>query len=110
MKNLRRTLVAIAIVVAVSLGFVGAAGAVDYTPVVCTEGQTVVDGQCVEVQGQTVEAGVAGAEAVAVEAAGTLPYTGNDSSLPLAEIGVALLAAGGLMVVLVRRRQAGHEA
>lgn len=92
MKTVRRTLIAAPIALAVGLGFAGAASAqeVDYTPEVQTE-----------VLGTTQEA--------AVQASGTLPYTGNDSSLPLAEVGVGLLAVGGLTVVMVRRHQANAE-
>jgi len=95
MKNVRRTLVAAPLALAISLGIAGVAGAqtVDYTPEVETE-----------VLGVTQE------QAVAVTASGTLPYTGNDSSLPLAEVGAGLLAVGGLTVVMVRRQQAKSEA
>jgi LPXTG-motif cell wall-anchored protein len=94
-KILRRTLVAAGVTVAVGLGAAGVAGAqttTDYTP--------------------AVEAEVLGTQqtqAAAVSASGTLPYTGSDS-LPLAEIGAGLLAAGGLTVVMVRRHQAQAEA
>ena len=98
MKILRRTLVAAGVTVAVGLGAAGVAGAqttTDYTPAVEAE---VLGTQ----QTQAVSAG-------AVSASGTLPYTGSDS-LPLAEIGAGLLAAGGLTVVMVRRHQAQAEA
>jgi len=39
----------------------------------------------------------------AVTPAGTLPYTGSDSA-PIAQIGVALLAAGALVTFVVRQR------
>jgi LPXTG-motif cell wall-anchored protein len=42
--------------------------------------------------------------ACAVSAAGTLPYTGTDSSLPLVQIGAGLLAAGALIMLTVRKR------
>lgn len=87
MSILRRTLVAAGVTIAVGLGTVGVANA-----------QTTYEPQVdAEVLGTTQEAAVS---------AGTLPYTGNDSSLPLAEIGAGLLAAGGLTVVMVRRQQA----
>ncbi len=35
---------------------------------------------------------------------GSLPYTGNDSSLPLAQIGAGLLAVGAVAVFGVRKR------
>ena len=92
MKTVRRTLIAAPIALAIAFGFAGAASAqeVDYTP--------KVDAQ---VLGTTQDP--------AVQASGTLPYTGSDSSLPLAEVGVGLLAAGGLAVVMVRRHQANAE-
>jgi LPXTG-motif cell wall-anchored protein len=114
MKNLRRTLAAGAVAGGLVLGFAGVAGAqtapepTNYTPDVSPT--TVIDDPGAEVLGATVsaaDADAAGAAgATAVSAAGTLPYTGNDSSLPLAEIGAGLLAAGGLAVVVVRRQQA----
>jgi LPXTG-motif cell wall-anchored protein len=36
--------------------------------------------------------------------AGALPYTGNSTSLPLAQLGAGLVAAGALAVLLVRKR------
>jgi LPXTG-motif cell wall-anchored protein len=79
----------------VGLGTAGVASAqatsTDYTP--------AVDSEVLGTQ-----------QAAAVTSAGTLPYTGSDSSLPLAEIGAGLLAAGGLTVVMVRRHQAQAEA
>jgi LPXTG-motif cell wall-anchored protein len=44
-----------------------------------------------------------GAAPGAVTPAGTLPYTGSDSA-PIAQIGVALLAAGALVTFAVRQR------
>ena len=41
----------------------------------------------------------------AVTPSGTLPYTGSDSSLPLAQIGIGLVAVGGIAVLMVRKRQ-----
>jgi LPXTG-motif cell wall-anchored protein len=89
-KILRRSLVAGVVAGGLAIGFTGVAGAVDYTPDV-----------------QVLDAGVSAADpaAAAVTSSGTLPYTGTDSSLPLAEIGAGLLAAGGLAVVVVRRQQ-----
>lgn len=96
MKIIRRTILAGAVTVAAVVGLAGGASAVEYTPDVVPN---------TDVQGaQVSQTDVA--NAAAVDSAGTLPYTGNDSSLPLAEIGAGLLAAGGLMVVVVRRRQA----
>ncbi len=107
MKMFRRTIVAVTLTIIVALGFTGVAGALDYTPVVCTNGLVAVGDECVEVQGTVVVAGETD-PAAAVSAAGTLPYTGS-SSLPVAEIGVALLAVGGLIVVMVRRRQVAEQ-
>lgn len=107
MNILRRTLVAVALTVLVAVGFTSMASAaeVTYNPAVCTDGTVLQDGQCVEVLGVTQQQD----PAVAVSSAGTLPYTGSDSTMPLAEIGVALLAAGGLMIVMVRRHRSGLE-
>ncbi len=108
MKMFRRTIVAVTLTIIVALGFTGVAGALDYNPVVCTNGLVAVDDACVEVQGTVVVADQTD-PATAVSAAGTLPYTGSNSSLPVAEIGVALLAAGGLIVVMVRRHQVADQ-
>ena len=51
----------------------------------------------------TVSFEVVGA-AAPVTGAGTLPYTGNDSSLPLVQIGAGLLAAGAVVMLTVRKR------
>jgi LPXTG-motif cell wall-anchored protein len=42
--------------------------------------------------------------ACAASTTGSLPYTGNDSSLPLAQIGAGLLAVGAVAVFGVRKR------
>lgn len=42
--------------------------------------------------------------ACAASTSGALPYTGNDSSLPLAQIGAGLLAVGAVAVFGVRKR------
>lgn len=47
--------------------------------------------------------------ATAVAPAGALPYTGGDS-LPMVQIGVALLVAGGLVTFAVRKRSAAVAA
>jgi LPXTG-motif cell wall-anchored protein len=72
----------------------------DYTPV-CTPGSVLPECQPTDVQGTQV---VQGDQAVAGEA---LARTGSDSAIPLARIGLVLLAAGGLVVLLARRR---HDA
>lgn len=48
---------------------------------------------------------IACSPAAAVTTAGTLPYTGSDSSLPLVQIGAGLLAAGAVIMLTVRKRQ-----
>lgn len=87
MKNVRKAIAAASISTMAIIGFAGVAGAVDYNPVVEDTTLTKV-------------------EPVAVSSAGTLPYTGNDSTRTLAEVGVGLLAAGGIATVMVRRRSA----
>jgi LPXTG-motif cell wall-anchored protein len=65
-----------------------------------------------DVAGIAVDDGVAGAVDddvdVADDAAGALPRTGDDS-LPLLRVGAVLLAAGGLLVFLTRRRRVEQE-
>lgn len=99
-KNFRRTLVAMAVGIVALVGFAGVASAQSAQ----VEYSSNVQANTAEVQAAQVTAADPG-QAAAVVSAGTLPYTGNDSSLPLAEMGAGLLAAGGLMVVVVRRRQ-----
>jgi LPXTG-motif cell wall-anchored protein len=41
----------------------------------------------------------------AVTPGGTLPYTGNDSSIPVAQTGALLVAGGAVIVFTVRKRQ-----
>ena len=103
MNTIRRTLAAGALAGGLVVGFAGVAGAqavddVQYPPAVSPT-TVVAPPADAAVVSQNVSA-------AAVNTAGTLPYTGTDSSLPLAEIGVGLLAAGGLAVVVVRRQQA----
>lgn len=50
--------------------------------------------------------GGAAATGATVTAAGTLPRTGSDSSLPLAQMGAVLVALGGLVVLAARKRTA----
>jgi LPXTG-motif cell wall-anchored protein len=49
-------------------------------------------------------AGAATTGAPAVTPGGTLPYTGSDSSLPVAQGGAMLVAAGAVIVFTVRKR------
>jgi len=46
----------------------------------------------------------AGTAAGAPTASGALPYTGNNSSMPLAQIGAGLLAVGAIVAFSVRKR------
>lgn len=96
MKNIIRTAAAAAAFTVAGIGLAGVAMAVepDYVP-------TDVAGVT-----QTQDPAV---EAVAVSA-GTLPYTGSNSSLPMAEAGVALVAGGGALLLVVKRRQASANA
>ena len=45
--------------------------------------------------------------ATPVTPAGALPFTGGDSA-PIAQLGIALLAVGALVVLIVRKRNAGN--
>jgi LPXTG-motif cell wall-anchored protein len=51
-----------------------------------------------------VLAAAAGGTPTGVTPSGALPYTGNDSSIPMAQIGAGLLAAGALIALTVRKR------
>jgi LPXTG-motif cell wall-anchored protein len=62
---------------------------------------TATDGVNTQVIAFTVE----GETAAAVDSAGSLPYTGSDSSVPVAQIGAGLVAAGAVLVLMVRKRQ-----
>jgi len=53
--------------------------------------------------------GAASTGAPAVTPGGTLPYTGTDSSLPIAQGGAMLVAAGAVIVFTVRKRQQHTE-
>ena len=112
MKIMPKAVATTCVATLVALGAMGTAGAVEaegtYDPVVCTGNTVLVGGECVDAQSTRVGEGVS-AVAAAVDTSGTLPYTGSDSSIPMAEIGVGLLAAGGLTVVMVRRRQVASQ-
>ena len=92
MKNIIRTAAAAAAFTVAGVGLAGVATAAepDYVPVQ-VEGIT-------QVQAPAVQAVTA--------TSGSLPYTGTNSSLPLAEAGVALVAGGGVLLLVVKRRQA----
>ena len=112
MKNIIRIAAATAAFTVAGVGLAGVAVAEDerYVPPACTQ---TVDGVVTAVScvsPQTVGTDPVGVDAAtAVQSAGTLPYTGNNSSLPLAEAGVALLAAGGGLLLVVKRRQAANN-
>ncbi len=96
------------------LGLAGVAGAQttdDYNPSVCTEDVNGVPTVVPCDQGQVENAGVnaASGAAGAVQGGATLPYTGSDTTVPLAEAGVALVAAGGGLLYVVKRRQGAHH-
>ena len=55
-----------------------------------------------DVQAGTGEAQVLAA--TAVSPSGSLPYAGSSSSIPLAQLGVVLLAVGALVTFAIRRR------
>lgn len=95
MKKIIRTAAAAGAFAVAGLGLTGVATAVEpeYVPEAQVEAVTQ-----------------ANEPAVAAVSAGTLPYTGSDSSLPLAEAGIALLAGGGALLLVVKRRQAQAQA
>ncbi len=63
-----------------------------------------------DVTTQSTQFSVEGCDtAAAVTPAGALPYTGGDS-LPVVQIGVALLAAGALVTLVARKRHAAGQA
>ena len=69
------------------------------------ESVTVTGPSCVNGV-EFTQVAVLGASQVPAAAGGTaLPRTGSDSSIPLAQIGLGLVAAGGAVVYGVRRRQ-----
>jgi len=94
MKKIIRTAAAVAAFSVAGLGMVGVAVAEEPAYVPQVEGVTQV-----QVQDPAVEA---------VTVSGTLPYTGTNSSLPLAEAGVALVAGGGALLLVVKRRQSSN--
>jgi LPXTG-motif cell wall-anchored protein len=65
--------------------------------ITATDGVNVLSAQV------TVAAGASNAGSVSPS--GTLPYTGSDSSLPLAQIGAGLVAAGAVIVLSIRKHQ-----
>lgn len=65
-----------------------------------TPGQFVVTATC----GSVVISNVLTVVASPTTRASTLPQTGSDSSMSLARVGLALMAAGGLVLLAVRRR------
>jgi LPXTG-motif cell wall-anchored protein len=92
MKKIIRTAAAVAAFSVAGLGMVGVAVAEEPAYVPQVEGITQVQDPGVQ----------------AVTVSGSLPYTGTDSSLPLAEAGVALVAGGGALLLVVKRRQSSN--
>lgn len=106
MSTLTRSLAALALVLATMFAFAHTASAQE-----SPEYSGQIPATLVLDQGgvDQASAGIAAAQpAQAAQATGALPYTGSDS-LPLAQIGVALLAVGTLTTVAVRRRSASNR-
>lgn len=99
MGKLTRSIAALALVLASVLAFTGIASAQESPTYTGVSPTTIQNQPSNESMAQAAPA------AEAAQAAGTLPYTGNDS-LPLAQIGVGLLAVGAITTIAVRRRQA----
>ena len=95
MKKIIRTAAAAAAFTVAGVGMAGVAVAQDtgYVPSVETKDISAHDPQV----------------AAATVQAGALPYTGHNSTLPLAEAGVALVAGGGALLLVVKRRQASSN-
>lgn len=110
MKTVIRTAAAVAAFTVAGLGLAGVSSAAEgtgYVPDSCT---AMVDGvttavSCAEVEGVQVEAASA-----ATTTSGSLPYTGSNSSIVLAEVGVALVAVGGGVLLVVKRRHSADRA
>ncbi|HET9609765.1 MAG TPA: LPXTG cell wall anchor domain-containing protein [Acidimicrobiales bacterium] len=69
------------------------------------------DGSTLELSTKISVANGCGAAAAPAAPGGALPRTGDDSSIPLARIGLALAALGGLITALAaKRRKAAHAA
>ena len=92
-------------VVATGSGTAGSTGAFEIVTTSVGPGQyqvTATCGELVQVLDVTVPGGTA---PTSVAQAGALPRTGSDSSLPLAQVGALLIAAGALVFFVSRRRQ-----
>lgn len=98
MKTIRGAVGAVALAVMMVFAFSGIASAVEYPPVEPTTSVLPSNVSAADV-----------AAAPAAVSAGTLPYTGSSSSLPLAQAGVVLLVVGGGLVLFVRRRHVAHS-
>jgi LPXTG-motif cell wall-anchored protein len=90
-----RFIAALALVLAGVFAFAGTASAQESPTYTGVSPNTIT-------QGAGGESGAAEA-AQATQASGALPYTGSDS-LPLAQLGVALLAVGAVATIAVRKR------
>jgi LPXTG-motif cell wall-anchored protein len=95
-----RFIAALALVLAGVLAFAGTASAQESPTYTGVSPTTITQGPSGESQ-----APAAAQAAQATQASGALPYTGSDS-LPLAQIGVALLAVGAVATIAVRKRNA----
>ena len=112
---MKKTLMALVVALFATMLMAGGAGAQTADVVVpdeegnCPAGfEVAYEDDIGEVCTETLDAGedaVDDGGDVTVTAAGTLPRTGSDS-LPLAQIGAALVAAGGLAVLVTRKRAA----
>jgi LPXTG-motif cell wall-anchored protein len=90
---IRRTVLMVGAILVASVWFGSAAHAGSYTP-------------------PSSEAPAVAADQVsnaAVNSSGTLPQTGSDSTETLLRVGIVLVAAGGAVAFLARRRTAAAE-
>jgi LPXTG-motif cell wall-anchored protein len=99
-----RFIAALALVLAGVLAFAGTASAQESPTYTGVSPTTITQGPGGESQAPAAAPAAAQA-AQATQASGALPYTGSDS-LPLAQIGVALLAVGAVATIAVRKRNA----
>ena len=104
MGMLPRLIAALALVLASLLTFAGVASAQESPSYTGVSPTTIAIRPASDVAGQSAAPAQA-APAQAAQASGALPYTGSNS-LPLAQIGVGLLAAGAIATIAVRRRNA----
>ena len=101
---MKKTILTLAIALFAALAFAGAASAQTAGQVYCGPSIGYAD-VCPDDIVRPIDDGGAPEDAGAV--AGTLPRTGSDSALPLAQGAVVLIAVGGgLLLMASRRRQA----